>query len=148
MEKDVRLNLSRAACLLLLVVVGACSRPAPSLPPDRMSTDAVMDGNSLKFLPADLTRNCTEIEQGLAENAMRMGQIESRIKANRADNQALGYISGVLFPPLVLAAEHNEAEKKELDSLQKKRDTLIALRAHKRCDAVKNTDAPHASSLR
>lgn len=77
--------------------------------------------------------SCGDIDERLQKIAQTMDKLENRISSNRGDNQALGYFSAVLFPPLLLATEENASEKASLDDNQSKRDRLIGLRTAKKC---------------
>lgn len=54
------------------------------------------------------------------------------IRSNRQHNQAVGYFGGLFLFPLV-AARNNQPEKKNLDRMQARRDTLEALNRLKAC---------------
>ena len=112
---------SRAG-LALLLALGGCARPAPALPPAG-APQAVVP-------PAG---DCADIDRRLAAQAAEMDRLEAEIAAHRGSNQALGYFSAVLFPPLLLATEGNSAEKTALDARQQDRDRLLAERAAARC---------------
>ena len=65
-----------------------------------------------------------------------MDRLERHIAENRDSNQAIGYFSAVLFPPLALAAEANNVEKAALDAHQQERDRALAERAVAGCPAA------------
>lgn len=76
---------------------------------------------------------CTDISREWREIAQERGKAEANIAANRGHNQAMGYFGGLLFPPLLLTAEHNDADKERLVELQRRRDVLIELGRSRSC---------------
>jgi hypothetical protein len=76
---------------------------------------------------------CAEIEREWRETAQERSKAEANIAANRAHNQAIGYFGAVFFLPLLLATEHNEADKERFLELQQRRDVLVELARAKRC---------------
>jgi hypothetical protein len=54
-------------------------------------------------------------------------------KGNRDHNQAVVYVGGVLFPPLLLAIKPESDAKKTLDDLQMQRDRIDRLSKAKGC---------------
>jgi hypothetical protein len=69
----------------------------------------------------------------MAANKERAGELDAIIQSNRHDNQVIGYIGSVTLPPLMLAAEMNADEKRELDGLQVERDRLYQVKRAKAC---------------
>jgi len=60
------------------------------------------------------------------------GTLNGVIKGNRKRNQVAGYLGGLFLFPLV-AAKENPDEKRRLDAIQERWDTLIALQRFKTC---------------
>lgn len=84
----------------------------------------------------DSELRCTDIGQEWREADRERRNAEANIAYNRAHNQAMGYFGGLFFPPLLLMAEHNEADKERLVELQRRRDVLIELSRAKNCPSL------------
>lgn len=123
----------RPSLLVLALVLAACARSAPELPADRSSVNAAQPLFRSEFKAADLALACDAIANEQREIRSKADAYNRAIDRNRGQNQAMGYIGAVLFLPAVLATEHNEAEKAELDRLQNRHDELIALRRINNC---------------
>ncbi len=61
--------------------------------------------------------------------------MEAIIHSNRGQNQAAGYIGGVLFLPALLAIEGNEEERKVLDQLVVQKDRILRLTQYRNCQS-------------
>jgi len=122
-----------AGLVFAALLTGACAREAPSLPAESAASSESILGS----LPENVrSLTCGRIAAALAKLAEHDRQLESVIGNNRSGNQAAGYIAGVIFPPAILAAENNGAEKTQLDRNQKKRDELLLAQKAKRCAAT------------
>ncbi|RVU39170.1 hypothetical protein EOI86_07940 [Hwanghaeella grinnelliae] len=111
----------------------ACARNAPALPKDSSSINAEGSLSTEDFSDADIAMSCEQIDveqDRIRTDAAAYGQ---EIAKNRGQNQAAGYVAGVLFPPALLATVHNDAEKAELDALQARFDVIQALKRVKNC---------------
>lgn len=128
---------SKAFAVALALSVAACARQAPSLPPDY--GDGAMDSTqAVKSLPAHIQAlSCGDIDRRLALIEKNDRALEETIRANRATNQAAGYIASVIFPPALFAAEHDGVAKGELNQNQEKRDQLLLVQKNKRCFAAR-----------
>lgn len=116
------------------MVPAGCNRPAPDLPPDYGSVDAVVRSNLTDFDPEDRELTCPEIDgkrRMLREEAERL---TARIAHRHSGNQAAGYVGAVLFAPALLALNLSEEEKNKLNTLQARDDTLIRLKSVKLCE--------------
>eukprot|EP00439_Symbiodinium_sp_Y106_P087797 s1_g333.t1 len=69
----------------------------------------------------------------LDENKQESQRLNDVINGNRDQNQAVGYVAAVAFPPLALATESNTEEKEGLDRLQAERDQLYRVKRVKAC---------------
>jgi hypothetical protein len=77
--------------------------------------------------------DCVALAAELERNRGEMIGRENAIQGRRDQNQAIGYAASVVFPPLLLAAEHSSADKAQLDALQQRRDRPMRLSASKGC---------------
>ena len=116
-----------------LLLLGACARPSPDLPPDlsRRPPDQ-------RLLPGDLESpearlDCPALKTQIESNRTQASDLGAAIAGHRQQNQAAGYIAGVLFPPALLAVQNDTGAKQTLDELQKKNDRIDRLSAAKRC---------------
>lgn len=62
-----------------------------------------------------------------------MREATHKIEGQRARNQVVGYFAAVALPPLLLAAEQNQAERDLVRSLYARRDGLLSVAAQKGC---------------
>ena len=114
-----------------------CARNAPSLPPDLghlPATERLLAGD---IESAEGKLDCVELENASSQSRALSKQLEEMIASKRGQNQAVGYFSGLLFPPLLLAAEHSTDAKKVLDDEQAKRDRIDRLSKAKTCAPLK-----------
>lgn len=77
--------------------------------------------------------SCADIDLKLVENKQESERLTGVIQGNRGQNQAVGYVAAVAFPPLALATESNTEEKEGLDRLQAERDQLYTVKRAKAC---------------
>jgi hypothetical protein len=123
----------KAAALAALLAAAACARNSPSLPPDLSHLPA-----DQRLLPGDADSPEAKMDcPALKEEALRIRaaaqQQEGVIASNRGHNQAVGYASAVLFPPLLLASRNDGEAKKSLDQLQGQADIIDRLSKVKGC---------------
>ena len=131
MEKAGLLRLqTRFSVIFLGLVLAACARPAPSLPPAYVASGAQTE--------SERAMSCADVDNQLSENKQQVKVLEAEIASNRHDNQTLGYVAAVIMPPLALAAESNSSEKAMLDRLQTERDQLYILKRAKSCVVTAN----------
>lgn len=124
---------SKAAAICLAFVVAGCARNAPSLPPDLShlpATERLLAGD---LESAEGKLDCGALENDSSRSRALSKQLEEMIASKRGQNQAVGYFSALLFPPLLLAAEHSAEAKKVLDDEQAKRDRIDRLSRAKAC---------------
>ena len=120
-------------------LVAGCASEAPSLPPDTTSVSRSRDLTLDDFTPEARAMSCDQIadERHKINDAMR--DANGAVDANRTHNQILVGFSafgGLVFAPLLLATENNDAEKNDITKLYERQDTLIKLAALKRCSAA------------
>lgn len=128
-------NARRAAFVSLIVTavaLSACARPAPQLPPDYGSVDTGKTLTADQFKAADLNLSCPQIDQEQLRLTEEAGRMTGVISDSKGYNEAIG-ILGALFIVPALAADQNAGEKRRLDEIQVRWDTLIALRRFKTC---------------
>ena len=126
---------SKAAIVSLFfmtVALTACARPAPELPPDYGSVNTGKTLTADQFTSADLNLSCPQINQEQLQLTEEAGRMTGVIADSKGYNEAIG-ILGALFIVPALAADQNDGEKKRLDEIQVRWDTLIALRRFKTC---------------
>ena len=134
MAKGGRLSLTSPRLVIATaLLVTACARSSPDLPPDLSSLPAQQ-----RLMPGDLESSeggldCAGLKQATADNKAAIQSYEAAIAGNRAHNQAVGYFSAVLLPPLVLAVRNDDEAKKALDKLQAKADRIDRLSKAKGC---------------
>lgn len=117
----------------------ACNRPAAELPPDYGSVDARQTASLAEFSAEDRALDCKTIDEERVRIQAAADRMTRSIQGNRSSNQTAGYIGGVLFPPALFLMDMDEQQKNQIDTLQKRDDTLIKLKFVKKC---KRTDAP------
>jgi len=138
MAKVVRSNsqISRdVVSVLAAVLLTACARAAPELPPDYGSMRSSERLTKENFTTTDLKYSGSDIRKERSELAIAEEKYEFSIRSKRGGNQTAGYIAAVLFPPALLATKHSTEEKNALDKIQERRDILIALERFKNCSA-------------
>jgi hypothetical protein len=124
---------SKATAWILLLLTAGCARNAPPLPPDLSHLPPEQ-----RLLVGDAESpegrmDCVALQQEAAQNRTQIRQYEGVILANRGHNQAVGYIGGVVFTPLLLAAKNDDDAKKNLDQLQAKSDRIDRLGKARGC---------------
>ena len=127
------MSLRASSALTLAVLLGACARPSPALPPnlsDLPPEQRLLAGDNDS---AEGKLDCAGLAAERERNRVTAEQIEKAIAANRGHNQAVGYFSGVLFPPLLLAIRPDSDSKKTLDELQVQRDRIDRLIRARKC---------------
>jgi hypothetical protein len=122
-----------SSALLLALLAGACARAAPSLPPnlsDRPAEQRLLVGDTDS---AEAKLDCRSLAEERERNRETTDQLEKAIASNRGHNQAVGYFSALLFPPLLLAIKPDNDAKKTLDELQVQRDRIDRLTKARKC---------------
>lgn len=134
MQKVELLNLlSKIGLFLLIFLLLGCAKSAPTLPKDYSSVDSKSKLSDEDFNSKLLQLNCEEIKVQL-EQLDKINETNiSKIKSTRVQNQTIGYISTVLFPPLWFAIDNHTDEKAKIDELYKQKDNLFKLQAYKKC---------------
>lgn len=118
--------------VLAALVVSACARSAPDLPPDYGSVKPAAKLSADSFDSADLRLSCVGIDSEKQSLAGEASQLNGVIQGNRQHNQVAGYLGGLfLFP--ALAARENPEEKGRLDNIQARWDTLTQLDRFRQC---------------
>ncbi|CAN5549036.1 hypothetical protein BH10PSE6_BH10PSE6_49510 [soil metagenome] len=84
-------------------------------------------------MSAEAGLDCPALALEYEHNKEAAGKIEGVIKGNRDRNQAVVYVGGALFPPLLLAIKPDSDAKKTLDDLQMQRDRIDRLSKAKGC---------------
>jgi hypothetical protein len=109
------------------VLAAGCASGAPPLPPEtgRGTTDGIA--------ASDLALDCAGVTREVGTVDARMREAVRAIEGERTRNQVVGYVAAVALPPLLLAAERNQAEKDLVRSLYARRDVLLRAAAHKGC---------------
>lgn len=79
--------------------------------------------------------DCAGLRQAAAATKREIAAYESTIAANRGHNQAVGYVSAVLLPPLALALRNDDDAKAALNRLQLQSDRIDRLSKARRCGA-------------
>src|SRR4051812_23824605 len=93
---------SRIAAIVACLMATGCAAGPPALPPPRMV---------LPPKPSADPATCGALVKDLGRIDRNIRAANARIEAERPRNQAVGYFAAVLFPPLLLAAEDNSAER-------------------------------------
>ncbi|MBT3400414.1 MAG: hypothetical protein HOL07_05110 [Rhodospirillaceae bacterium] len=114
------------------VLLSACARSAPDLPPDYGSVSSQAKLSADQFTAEDLRLTCKGISAERETITAEAGRLTGVIKGNRQHNQVAGYLGGLFLFPLI-AAKENPDEKRRLDAIQGRWDTLIALQRFKTC---------------
>lgn len=114
------------------VVLAACARSAPDLPPDYGSVSSQAKLSADQFAAADLRLTCNGILAERETITAEAGKLTGVITQNRQHNQVAGYLGGLFLFPLI-ATKENPDEKRRLDAIQVRWDTLIALQRFKTC---------------
>jgi hypothetical protein len=129
------LSSKTSSALALALMLGACARSSPELPPnlsDRPAEQRLLPGDSES---AEAKLDCAGLFQERERNRVTTGELEKKIADNRGHNQAVGYIGGVLFLPLLLAVKPDSDIKTTLDQLQSQRDRIDRLTLAQKCAA-------------
>ncbi len=126
--------INRNILVVGVLAVSACARSAPALPDKSYNDDPVALAKALESVPMSIKEmTCAEINSDIGNLAKHDSNLERQIESNRGKNQTAGYIAGVLFPPLILATEHDNGAKALLDENQLRRDHLIITYRGKKC---------------
>jgi hypothetical protein len=115
----------KAVVLLLALLLGACARPAPALPPDLSSRPAEQ-----RLLPGDAESAEAGLDcPGLALKYQRNKEIAAKID----HSQGVPYLHGIGWLSLPLTIKTNSDLKKILDEMQLQRDRIDRLSKAKGC---------------
>lgn len=124
---------SKLSVLLCAGLVVGCARSAPQLPPDYGSVHSKEKLTLENFSKEDRLRTCDTVERDMTAIISEVKAVESGIEAKHRSNEVAGYFAAVLFPPLILAADHSTEAKKILEQRQAQWDQLLALKRMKNC---------------
>ena len=119
----------RSTAILTLVLAG-CATPPPALPRDTTSVDRAQPVTADAFSKEDLALSCDQIAAEFQQIDTSMQNANDKIKGNRSSTQAALFLAGVYAMPFVAT---NSEDKKEINLLYSRRDTLISLSALKKC---------------
>lgn len=118
--------------VIALSLVG-CATAARDLPHDLSAVPPIERVLSQPQGAYELARTCQDIGQEISTIEAALADIERRIADARPSNQAVGYISAVLFAPAIVAANQQSDERKHYDDLHARRDWLALVKAAKPC---------------
>jgi hypothetical protein len=121
------------AATFVVLLLGGCASPAPSLPPDTTGTTSLHRVSAADFAPSDMALSCTQIDGERADLNGRMEKANANIMANRHDNQVAGYFGATVMPLAYLATEGNYADKDAVKAAYARRDVLDKLVVLKGC---------------
>lgn len=94
------------------------------------------DGGDSAFVeslsPADQALTCAQIQAEQSANEAARDKLEAEVAAKRATNPAALYFGALFIVPL-LAVDRANSEAEAIAQLAERRDTLLRLRAHRKC---------------
>lgn len=124
---------NKLAALGALLLLAACARNSPALPPDlsHLSPEQRLLAGDAESPEA--TMDCAALKDEAARNRVAKQQYEGVIHGNRGQNQAAAFIGGAVFLPAYLATKGDEDAKKNLDQLQAQADRIDRLSKAKAC---------------
>lgn len=126
-------NVRATTCAVLFAfALAGCARPAPDLPPDYGSVGTATPLTADQFSAQDLALSCTEAKQEQVKLTEEASRLTGVISDSKGYNETIG-ILGALFIVPALAADQNPEEKRRLDEIQSRWDSLVALRRFKSC---------------
>lgn len=130
---------SRISGLLLFAALAldGCARTAPDLPPAYGTSGGPGLPDLTHFDQDDAALTCEKIAAERFRIRRDMEAIETTIIAKHGTNQGIGYAAGVIFPPLLLAADNSLKAKELLDANQARLDRLALLERVKACPSEK-----------
>lgn len=115
------LTSNRLLIVALTLVISGCARNAPDLP-----VSSPIGESQRESVPIEVANlGCGDLNDEILRLAEDDQRLESKIQEKRKKNQAIGYVSAVLFPPILLGAENQSEVKESLDKNQQYRDHLI-----------------------
>ncbi|MEM1298949.1 MAG: hypothetical protein AAGH68_06665 [Pseudomonadota bacterium] len=118
--------------LVGMLLLGACARPAGTLPPDYGSVNAAQQLDAAQFSQSDQAMTCGEISEERARIAETNRQAEAVIASDRTQNQVAGYFAALFLVPIV-AVDSNEEQVALLNRNQARQDQLIRLSRLRGC---------------
>ena len=118
-----------------LLGLAGCVGTASPLPPDTTSVYRAWSLTLADFTPTDAALSCADIEAQRQALAATMRDANGRIEANRGRDQAAVHFAVVLAAPFI--ADSNDPERRQIQELYSRQDTLIQLAAVKGCSAAK-----------
>jgi len=102
-----------------ILALASCARDAPMLPNGSFAPPPAVT-------PDERTGRCAALATNIATLRGEMATINQVIAGHRHEDQVVGYLAGVLFPPLALAIDQQKAQKAALDDRQGKVDEALA----------------------
>jgi hypothetical protein len=114
-------------------LLGSCAGSAPPLPQNRGTVKSDGSTAATGFSTTDLAKDCAAIDAEQAEMMARMRALRSDAAATHEDNQNIGFVASVLFPPAWLATTDTSGKTAEVHALQRRWDKLLVLERHKDC---------------
>lgn len=129
-------KLSKATSLLAALGMAACARNSLELPPDlgHLPPSQRLLAGDLESPEAKL--DCAQLDSESSRIRSAISRNEAQIASNRAYNQTMVYAGGVLFPPFVASARHDDDAKKALDDLQVRSDRVDRLSKARGCPPI------------
>jgi len=103
-------------------LLAGCARDAPSLPPIDAAASVTVGTSS----EPDRLERCATLRREIIGLRSEMSTIEDVMKGHRTADQVGGYLSVLLFPPLLLVADQQAARKSALDERQAQVDHRLA----------------------
>ncbi len=107
MVRAVQLH-SRTELVLLACLTAACARSAPDLPPDYASVNARQELSLEDFNDKDAMTTCEEIAAERDKIKTDHVALERQVTSTRRQDQTVGYLSAVLFPPAAILINLNK----------------------------------------
>ncbi len=136
MVKVEQLNLLNKIVFLIFIALflSSCAKNAPDLPKDYSSINSNEKIKETDFKKELLDFSCDDIIVQLQELDSFNEKNIDKIKSTRTQNQAIGYVSTLLFPPLWFAIENHSETKDKIDEVYKQKDMLYKLQKYKNCN--------------
>ncbi|NWG87481.1 MAG: hypothetical protein HXY26_08250 [Hydrogenophilaceae bacterium] len=124
---------SLLASLLVLAGMAGCAQPPRELPPD-MSAKPVGE----RLLAEDKQSKeyvlpCNELRRELDVTNHQVSELDQRLRAAQSDNQGKAIAGILIFTPLMLTMDQQEATKKHLVELETRKDRLLRISQARNC---------------